>query len=295
MKIVQKLFLLVSLTFVNMETKCQTYPLPAPGAKWNVLQNSFGFLCTIKYEYSKDTFMCGYNYAVISNQNQTACGWWSPILIRSVGNLVYGRIYNCSGYEYLLYNFNLNLGDTFVAAANMDDTAVVTNVLYSTMLDGSVRKQITLTSVGILPFQYYWIEGIGDLTSLFYCYILSDPDLTLLCFEDSSALIYKNTFWNTCDTSSITATEEVNLFPCYSIVYPNPFISKISISLPKQNLKQATFTVKNILGQTVFTEQENNLSRSYTKTIDLSFLSKGIYLLDVIIDGERTVRKIVKE
>ena len=76
---------------------------------------------------------------------------------------------------------------------------------------------------------------------------------------------------------------------------PNPFISEISITIQKQNIKQATFTIKNILGQTIFNIQENNLSSTYIKTIDLSFLSKGIYFLDVIIDGEQTVKKIVKE
>jgi len=32
---------------------------------------------------------------------------------------------------------------------------------------------------------------------------------------------------------------------------PNPFISEISITIQKQNIKQATFTIKNILGQPI--------------------------------------------
>jgi hypothetical protein len=78
-------------------------------------------------------------------------------------------------------------------------------------------------------------------------------------------------------------------------IFPNPFTSEISIAITKQNIKQGIFTIKNILGQTIFIKQENYLNNNYTKTIDLSFLSKGIYLLDVNIDGERTVKKIVKE
>lgn len=42
---------------------------------------------------------------------------------------------------------------------------------------------------------------------------------------------------------------------------------------------------ESVLGQTVFCKKESNI----TSTIDLSFLSKGIYFLEVIIDGERTV------
>ena len=76
-------------------------------------------------------------------------------------------------------------------------------------------------------------------------------------------------------------------------IYPNPFTSTITIQ--NQNFNQVKFTIHNIFGQSVFNEQENNLSSNYTKTIDLSFLSQGIYLIDIIIDGERTVKKIVKE
>ena len=35
--------------------------------------------------------------------------------------------------------------------------------------------------------------------------------------------------------------------------------------------------------------------RNNPEVIDLSFLTKGIYLLDINVDGERTVKKIVKE
>ncbi len=97
-----------------------------------------------------------------------------------------------------------------------------------------------------------------------------------------------------CDTTSTTAVHE-NINSNSLKFFPNPFISQISITIQKQNLKQATFAIKNILGQTIFSKQENNLSNTYTKTIDLNFLSKGIYLLDVNINGERTVTKIVKE
>ena len=93
---------------------------------------------------------------------------------------------------------------------------------------------------------------------------------------------------------NVTGIENVK-HPDGISIYPNPFTSEISITFTKQNINQATFTIKNILGQTVLTEQENNPSSPYTKTIDLSFLSKGVYLLDVNACGERMVRKILKE
>lgn len=79
------------------------------------------------------------------------------------------------------------------------------------------------------------------------------------------------------------------------LISPNPFSDMIEIALERQGLKQASFTIKNISGQTVFSQQENNLSNNYKKTIDLSFLSKGIYFLEMDVDGERSVKKIVKD
>jgi hypothetical protein len=74
----------------------------------------------------------------------------------------------------------------------------------------------------------------------------------------------------------------------------NPFKSFISITCHKQFIKQVTCTIKTTLGQIVFSDLENNYNDKYTQTYDLNFLPNGIYLLDIIIDGERTVKKIVK-
>ncbi|MEP7171471.1 MAG: T9SS type A sorting domain-containing protein, partial [Bacteroidota bacterium] len=93
-----------------------------------------------------------------------------------------------------------------------------------------------------------------------------------------------------CNTVDINKLTRDNSF----FIFSNPFTSEISIILPKQNSKKAIFRIKNILGQTVFFEEENNLS-IYAKTFDLSFLSQGIYFLDVNLGVEQMMRKIVKE
>ncbi|MEO8149589.1 MAG: T9SS type A sorting domain-containing protein [Bacteroidia bacterium] len=78
-------------------------------------------------------------------------------------------------------------------------------------------------------------------------------------------------------------------------VFPNPFTEQISVSIQKQNLKHTTFQIWNLLGQPVFNHKQKCSGNTCSKTVDLSFLPSGIYMLDLIIDGERTVRKIVKE
>ncbi len=78
-------------------------------------------------------------------------------------------------------------------------------------------------------------------------------------------------------------------------VHPNPFTSIVSIAFKKQNLKQVSVTIRNVLGSVVLSESESHFGSAYSKTIDLNFLSKGIYFFEIVADGERTTRKMVKE
>lgn len=78
-------------------------------------------------------------------------------------------------------------------------------------------------------------------------------------------------------------------------IYPNPFTSELDISIAQPNLKQADFSICNILGQTVYTQHETNLSPTYTKMLDLSYLPNGVYLVEVVVDGEVSVREVVKQ
>ena len=43
-----------------------------------------------------------------------------------------------------------------------------------------------------------------------------------------------------------------------------------------------------------FHEEENYQSDKSTMTMDLSFLARGIYVLEIISDTEKSVKKIVK-
>lgn len=78
-------------------------------------------------------------------------------------------------------------------------------------------------------------------------------------------------------------------------IYPNPFSSDLNINISQSNLRQATFTITNTLGQTVYNHTENNLSDNYTKMLDLRYLPNGGYLVEVVVDGERICREVVKQ
>ncbi|HYV91804.1 MAG TPA: T9SS type A sorting domain-containing protein [Chitinophagales bacterium] len=78
-------------------------------------------------------------------------------------------------------------------------------------------------------------------------------------------------------------------------IYPNPFTDEISIHIQQQNSEHATIVVRNIVGQTVFSDYETKLNTTFAKTIDLSKFGNGVYFLDITFEGERIVKKIVKQ
>ena len=79
------------------------------------------------------------------------------------------------------------------------------------------------------------------------------------------------------------------------VVSPNPFTSNISVALKKQSATSVRYLIRNNLGQLLFSKQGNNFSGNDTEKLDLSFLPKGIYLLEVITDTETLNAKIIKQ
>jgi hypothetical protein len=80
-------------------------------------------------------------------------------------------------------------------------------------------------------------------------------------------------------------------------INPNPFTGNLSLTITNANVAigSANITLTNPLGQTVYHQQVTNLSSNYTKMLDLSYLPNGVYFIAVEVDGERTVRQVVKQ
>ena len=74
----------------------------------------------------------------------------------------------------------------------------------------------------------------------------------------------------------------------------NPFSNAVSINILSPNVNQVSITIRDILGRTVFSAPPNNFIEGNSKTIDLSFLTKGIYVLDLRFNNEQVLKKLVK-
>lgn len=96
-------------------------------------------------------------------------------------------------------------------------------------------------------------------------------------------------------SSGAVGTNEFETISNQIIVYPNPFKTSVNFSLKQQNIKNISFSVNNLLGQVLYRKEKSNSPQKQTETIDLSFLPRGIYFLEVTMNGERIVKKILKE
>jgi hypothetical protein len=76
---------------------------------------------------------------------------------------------------------------------------------------------------------------------------------------------------------------------------PNPFSSVLSVSLPTGTTRAVNYRVLSLLGQAVMTRTIAATSGPSAITLDLGSLAPGTYLLEMQTDGERIVRKVVKE
>ena len=78
-------------------------------------------------------------------------------------------------------------------------------------------------------------------------------------------------------------------------VSPNPFSSALSISLPTGTTGSVSCRVLSLFGQALVTRTAVPASGPSAITLDLGSLAPGTYLLEMQVDGERMVRKVLKE
>ncbi|MEO8150144.1 MAG: T9SS type A sorting domain-containing protein [Bacteroidia bacterium] len=241
---------------------------------------------------SSDTAFCEkqcINFFDVSTNNPTSWQWFFPgsdsltSTLQNPTNICYN--------SYGSYDVTLITCNAFGC-----DTLLLTNYIscYQNPVDSIYQSNDTLFSLPGYSYQWYEVTNgiIAGATNQFfipqqagsyYC-VVSD---SIGCAGSSSTII-------------ITATTQISNFNFPISIVPNPFNDNITITFQNQNIHKASFTIKNVLGQNVFSKiyPPSGVRGSYAASsleIDLSFLPKGIYFLDLMMDDTGCVRKIVKD
>jgi len=180
---------------------------------------------------------------------------------------VYYLNYECYYEEYLIYDFNVNIGDTI----NYFEPYIVDSI-DSIYISNQYRKRIFIHSI-ISSFSDVWIEGIGSI----YGVINSMTEgvvgirFELLCFYENDTLSYIDSSYNECYYNTYNVIENISVNSPF-IIYPNPATQTINISFNNQQNMPYTFELYNYYGEIICKKQIIN-----STSFELSNISNGIY------------------
>ena len=186
-----------------------------------------------------------------------------------------------ASHERLLYDFNLNVGDTLPATYNNGNNSNKIIGIDSVLVGSNYHKRYYLATFygnSILDPDYAIIEGVGStLGLLYYIYPCLEACSRLTCFGNNGQYYPTNT---TCpNTIGIT---EIKKQKFEIEIYPNPFSSQTTLHTDKM-FKDAILAVYNSFGLQV--KQIKNIS-GQTITLHRVNLPSGLYFIRLTQDNK---------
>lgn len=280
----KKLLLTLSMLFIVVITCAQAYiPMPDSGAIWRVGKGDM-YTCEEKQYYtSGDTIISGITYTKIAVIKNIGTPYGTLCNVRSSSNGLAGMIRNDTinkkvyiispgqTSEQLLYNFDLNINDTFPNTL-IYDSAYFQYIVFSidTVLIGGKMRKIMLSDDTVGIGRYSLIEGIGSSQGLIDTVQFGFRFDELWCFKLDGQTIYPDS--NAVCNLITGITKNQNQSDSGLLVYPNPTTEQITIT-QNQNLER--ITLYSLQGQKL---QELLPDKRESTGIEIRG-PKGIYLL----------------
>jgi hypothetical protein len=270
--------------------------MPTDSAIWKsrLLGGLGGYTASLSYKLNGDTLVNGFNYSKVYENNYLFG------MMREEEKVVYFKpnpeyvnylFFECDSSEFVLYDFNLEIGDTFYTASCTEfgpaDSTYFTKILDVDSIqinDGSFRKRYLLSEISwMLPYGlcglFEWVEGVGNVSfDPFYFHVD--------CFESASYFtclkIGENEIYRNCAADSNKEIETIN----FKII-PNPTFNKVYIE-GLNAYSDYTITIYNLKGTAILGNLHNQAS------IDLSSFDRGIYYCLIQTAQFQIVKKLVK-
>jgi hypothetical protein len=309
-----KKYLIVLLLYFSLSlgAKAQTtvyHPFPDSNATW---------CCSYIFSFPPNCYY-GYSSYKMSGKQFINSNWYNRILyhdssahwqcsppiyfgstvindtfyVRQDSNLKTVWIYDTnSNTDKVLYNFNLNVGDTLdttkVYFANgFAGTKIITSI-DSVLINGTYHKRFNYnTGCTMFPTDTSMIEGIGALHGLIYPPSCFESFFFLNAFEQNNTLLYGD---STAVCYDFTTSIAENKHKTTVNIFPNPTNDKIIIeNLPTEKIN---LRLINIFGQEIYTIQVQNTNKF---SLSLNEYSSGIYFLSIQTSSEIINKKIIKQ
>lgn len=289
-------FIILVIVFTSLIFRSQTYkPFPTDSAVWGFHKSTPGGPLYERETVKGDTILGGKTYhKVYLNNNPTAfTGFY-----REFAKKLYAKVLNYADTsEILIYDLNLNVGDTFYdkrtqSAGQPFYYKYVLTSITTTSLTTDIRKQYNFTTAGYQgpassysnlggACNFFWIEGIGSLKGVFNnrglgegtpCYVaalVSNATFsTLQCFEHK----FIQYMSNSCITLGQKKVNDKLAFK----LYPNPANEFLNFEFDTDHYHNKVF-IYNSIGQLV--KEEEIIRKNQVNTKDLP---NGVYLLQLL-------------
>ena len=197
--------------------------------------------------------------------------------------------------EDLLFDYSLNVGDTLknlftsnFGYGNGEIDSITEVILNNGDTNRVLHFDYNFIPVGglVLNFMIEGVGGPGGLYNPFYYLGLSgvQEETTIVCYKKSGVDLF-----GTCSYPNFfTGVKEIKNSNAVSI-HPNPTQDRITIYL-EETLHNSKVSIRNALGQLVFSEKMSGTELN----INLN-TPKGIYFLQLEVDGKFITKKIIKQ
>lgn len=273
-----------------------------PGATWYYgyytwdpwLGGDIGYL---KYEYSNDTIINSINVKKIDKYVKT--NYMESFYMYADSDKVY--IYHNNSF-FPLYNFSAQPGDTLIVPGKMDSWysswctdslgKLTVDSIGTTTINGQTLRYICVSPTPTSQWGYNAkiIEKVGPVSNdmspfeptivnFINCNVVcpSPDQRSFRCYSDNTFGSYSLAA-SACDFEVSTAD---NLNMQNFQLFPNPAHELINIEFEAKNSDFITLTIVNQLGQKVYSEIFKTGLGKQQKTISVSKLTKGLYIVRI--------------
>jgi len=231
----------------------------------------------IQYNKTDNEPMPGYSYDTTYTNNIKG-------FLRNDSNKFY-FIDNGNTTEYLLWDFNLKVGDSVKSAYGTLSSPVIS--MDSVLFNGIYLKRFFSNM-----YNQYLIEGIGCSSGLFGVFGGSfvETGTALFCFKNKFDIFVVDTL--SCSSSlTVGLNSNILINELHLNIFPNPSNGVFTITFQNMPNKNSEIEIFNSLGQRI----NKDVLNTQTKTIDISSFPKGIYFLKISFGEKYVFKKIITE
>lgn len=233
--------------------------------------------------FSTDSFIIENNYYRKQIIKLSTYSEWEETILyfREDEGKVYKR--EANEKEYLAFDYTAKVHDSLYAGST-NCIYVVSKVDSILTLDGKWRKRFSLNNSQISHQKMTWVEGIGNIESLYDltsgC-IIFDPEPLFNCMVTNNQPIYSF------NSSCIVSLDDKPMVVDYSLK-PNPVHDQFEISGDLQHIENVE--ICDIWGKPIITNFLNKET-----VFNINNLTSGIYLCHIKLkNGKNLVRKFTK-